>query len=238
MEDWLLGQAPPAPGNVRAVIEEKKQEEGHETWTVRLEFGPGHAAHLHCSLWIPPHPQMKRLPVFLSDSDARFARAAFDQGRFLICNYSAGDPGDRLPDESEAYQDLFGKYDWSEFRRRGWSASRVVDWLRTLDFVAPDQIYTGGHSRSGKQALAAAAFDERIAGAIISSPGLGRLFGVTLLRPVLLRRIGGAIDHDLSALGIAQGAVLRGPGEQTAGRHALHLRAHCAAPAADGLGHQ
>ena len=27
-EDWLVGHAPPAPGNVRAVIEEKKKEEG------------------------------------------------------------------------------------------------------------------------------------------------------------------------------------------------------------------
>jgi len=49
----------------------------------------------------------------------------------------------------------------------------VVDWLRTLDFVAADQIYIGGHSRSAKQSLACAAFDERIAGVIASSPGSG-----------------------------------------------------------------
>src|SRR5271157_3877506 len=48
VEEYLLGHAPPPPGNLRAIIEEKKQEEGHETWTVRLEFGPEHAAKLHC----------------------------------------------------------------------------------------------------------------------------------------------------------------------------------------------
>ena len=177
VEEQLLGHAPPAPGNVRAVIEEKKQEEGHETWVVRLEFGPEHAAQLHCWLWIPPNLQRKPAPVYLVDNFTytEFARAALNEGRFLICIYNATDPVYRpdKKDESEAYRDLFGKCDWSEFRRRGWSASRAVDWLATLDFVAKDQMYIGGHSRSAKQALACAAFDERLAGLIASSPGAG-----------------------------------------------------------------
>jgi len=177
VEDYLLGHAPPAPGNTRAVVEEKKREAGRETWTIRLEFGPEHAAKLHCWLWLPLHFQRQPTPVFLVDNTnyTEFAREALDQGRFLICVYNATDPAYRADkkDESEAYKDLFGKFDWSEFRRRGWSASRAVDWLRTLDFVARDQIYIGGHSRSAKQALACAAFDERIAGVIASSPGSG-----------------------------------------------------------------
>jgi dienelactone hydrolase len=177
VEEWLLGHAPPAPENVRAIIEAKQQEGGHETWAVRLEFGPEHAAKLHCWLWFPTQFQNKPTPVFLVDNTnyTQFAREAFDRGRFLICVYNATDPVYRFDkrDESESYKDLFGKYDWSEFRRRGWSASRAVDWLRTLDFVAADQIYIGGHSRSAKQSLACAAFDERIAGVIASSPGSG-----------------------------------------------------------------
>ncbi|HTL17278.1 MAG TPA: dienelactone hydrolase family protein, partial [Patescibacteria group bacterium] len=177
VEEYLLGHAPPAPGNVRGVIEEKTQQEGHEVWTVRLEFGPDHGAQLHCWLWVPAKLQRKPAPVYLVDNTnyAAFARDAFDQGQFLICVYNATDPAYRLnkKDESETYQDLFGKYDWSEFRRRGWSASRAVDWLCTLDFVDRNQVYIGGHSRSAKQALACAAFDERIAGVIASSPGSG-----------------------------------------------------------------
>jgi dienelactone hydrolase len=176
-EEYLLGHAPPPPGNVRASVEEKKEQDGHQIWTVRLEFGPDHAAKLHCWLWLPPDFNNKPTPVFLVDNTnyTQFARVAFDEGRFLICVYNATDPAYRADkrDESENYKDLFGKFDWSEFRRRGWSASRVVDWLRTLDFVAADQIYIGGHSRSAKQALAGAAFDERIAGVIASSPGSG-----------------------------------------------------------------
>ena len=67
-EDWLVGHAPPAPGNVRAVIEEKKKEEGKEVWTVRLEFGPGHAARLHCWLWVPENLAQKPAPVYLVDN--------------------------------------------------------------------------------------------------------------------------------------------------------------------------
>ena len=177
VEDYLLGHAPPPPGNVRAVMEQASTENGHSVRTVRLEFGPGHAAKLHCQLWLPPNFQNRPTPVFLVDNTnyTGFARDAFDQGRFLICVYNATDPVYRPDrrDESESYQGLFGRYDWSEFRRRGWSASRVVDWLSTLDFVAKDRIYIGGHSRSAKQALACAAFDPRIAGVIASSPGSG-----------------------------------------------------------------
>jgi hypothetical protein len=175
-EDWLMGHAPPAPGNVRAVIEEKKKQEGKEVWTVRLEFGPGQAAKLHCWLWIPDNLQ-KPAPVYLVDHAAStsFALEEFKAGRFLICVYNAADPAypPDHKDESEAYNDLFGPYDWCEFHRRGWSASRAVDWLATLDFVAKDKLFIGGHSRSAKQALAAVAFDERFAGVIASSPGSG-----------------------------------------------------------------
>jgi dienelactone hydrolase len=175
-EEWLMGHAPPAPGNTRAVIEEKRKETGKEVWTVRLEFGPDHAARLHCWLWIPDNLQ-KPAPVFLVDHDnyTRFALEEFKAGRFMICIYNATDPvyTPDHKDESAAYNDLFGKYDWCEFHRRGWSASRAVDWLSTLDFVARDKLFIGGHSRSAKQALAAAAFDERFAGVIASSPGSG-----------------------------------------------------------------
>jgi len=176
VETWLLGSAPPPPGNVRGVVENRRQEGDIEAWTVRLEFGPDHAAKLHCWLWVPPH-QDRRLPVFMVDNAryTRFARAAMENGAFAICQYNATDPVyvAEKKDQSEAYKDLFGRYDWSEFRRRGWSASRVADWLSTLDFIDPARIFIGGHSRSAKQSLACAAFDDRIAGVIASSPGSG-----------------------------------------------------------------
>jgi dienelactone hydrolase len=171
VERWILGEAPPAPGNVRAVVESKASEPTHEVWTVRLEFGPDQAAKLPCWLWIPHQPKVTPLPVYMSDAPrtARFGMPALEDGRLAICIYGANDAADA----SKAYKDLFGDYGWQDLRRRGWSASRAVDWLTTLDFVDPQKIYIGGHSRSAKASLAAAAFDDRIAGVIASSPGGG-----------------------------------------------------------------
>ena len=201
LETWLVGHAPPAPGNVAAVIENKMRadedvvaaglksagtqfnSDGGEIWQVRLEFGPDHAAKLHCWLFVPANLK-KPAPVFLVDNFkyARFAADAMKKGTFAVCVYNAPDPAyvefmppyvkDRL-DESDRFKDTFGKYDWCEFYRRGWSASRAVDWLSTLDFLDARKIYIGGHSRSAKQSMVGAAFDDRIAGVIASSPGSG-----------------------------------------------------------------
>ena len=55
------------------------------------------------------------------------------------------------------------RYDFSCLARWAWSASRTVDYLITLPEVNRRQIGMAGHSRNGKQALLAAAFDERSA---------------------------------------------------------------------------
>ncbi len=175
-EHWLLGTAPPAPGNVQAEILEKTQARGHEVWKVQLRFGPNHAAKLSVTLYLPKD-QTRPSPIFVCDSEryVAWAEGAMAEG-FGVAIHGARDPGEggaRNVDESFAYADLFGNYDWSSFRRRGWSASRVVDWLVTLPFVDKQHIFIGGHSRSAKQATAGAVFDDRIAGLIASSPGSG-----------------------------------------------------------------
>lgn len=176
VEDCLLGHAPPAPGNVRATVESEGQGAGFQTWNVLLEFGPDHAAKLRCVLYLPPGgPSPDRpAPVFVCDSPRYLAwcEGAMAEG-FAFCLVSARDSSDPTRDNSLAYADLFGDYDWSAFRRRGWSYSRALDWLETLDFIDADRIFVGGHSRSAKTAMAAAAFDERFAGVLASSPGAG-----------------------------------------------------------------
>lgn len=168
-EQWLVGTAPPPPDNVVGDIVETTSLEGREVWKVQLRFGPGHAAKLSVTLLLPSDVS-KRSPIFLADGDRYrpWALGAMAEG-FGFCFHAAADRND----ESWAYANLFGKYDWSSFRRRGWSASRVVDWLLTLPFVDNDRIFIGGHSRSAKQAITGAAFDDRIAGVIASSPGSG-----------------------------------------------------------------
>ncbi len=168
-ELWLLGAAPPPPGNVVGEVLEKTIRDGHQVWKVRLSFGPNHAATLGVTLFLPKSDRPS--PVFLCDSERYlpWVEKAMKHGfGFVVHNARDGEH-----DESLGYTDLFGDYDWSAFRRRGWSASRVLDWLETLPFIDPDMVFIGGHSRSAKAALTAAAFDQRFAGVIASSPGSG-----------------------------------------------------------------
>jgi hypothetical protein len=54
-----------------------------------------------------------------------------------------------------------------------WGHMRLVDWLETVDYADATKVVVTGHSRGGKTALLAAAFDERIAIGAPSGSGDG-----------------------------------------------------------------
>lgn len=63
--------------------------------------------------------------------------------------------------------------DWGALRAWAWGASRVLDYFETDKSVNAKQVGIEGHSRYGKAALVAMAYDERFAIAYISSSGAG-----------------------------------------------------------------
>ncbi len=183
LEAHMVGRAPAAPDNLRAVIESQRRRPHDEVWTVRLEFGPDHQATLPCLLVVPDAAREaqragKRAPVFLSNymPYLTWARRSVQRG-MVYCWYAACDDLPEMqpvpPDASRPWTKFYPDADWGALRRRAWGASRAVDWLTKLPFVDADRIYIGGHSRSGKQSIIAAAFDERLAGVISSSSGVG-----------------------------------------------------------------
>jgi hypothetical protein len=76
--------------------------------------------------------------------------------------------------------------DWGALRAWAWGASRALDYLKTDPHVAGDEIGIQGHSRYGKAAIVAMAYDQRFAIGFISSSGAGgaklfhHYFGETL----------------------------------------------------------
>ncbi|MGH7989565.1 MAG: alpha/beta hydrolase family protein [Limisphaerales bacterium] len=83
--------------------------------------------------------------------------AGLTSGIIGLCNH--GQP--RKPD------------DWGALRAWAWGASRALDYFETDKAVDAKRVGIEGHSRYGKAALVAMAYDSRFAIAYISSSGMG-----------------------------------------------------------------
>lgn len=171
IEQWVFGSMPPAPENLRVASSEETDEGDVIVRDVLLEFGPDHQAKLHLQLMIPKGEGP--FPVFLTNQSRQYTfwvQSAVSRG-YIACYYQATDPKYGLPDDSDSYIEIYPEYDFSALARWAWAASRAVDYLVTRPEVIHDQIGLTGHSRNGKQALLAAAFDTRIA-AVAPASGL------------------------------------------------------------------
>ena len=77
--------------------------------------------------------------------------------------------------------------DWGALRAWAWGASRALDYFETDPSVDAKQVGIDGHSRYGKAALVAMAYDPRLAIGYISSSGEG---GAKLYRHIFGEEIG------------------------------------------------
>ncbi|HUS07404.1 MAG TPA: alpha/beta fold hydrolase, partial [Bryobacteraceae bacterium] len=169
IEQWMFGHMPPAPGNLRGVVTGTEKEGDVTIRHVRLEFGPEHRGTLRVELMIPPGPGP--FPVFMTNHPRTrpWVATAVRRG-YIGCIYYAADPYYGNDDDSDKFVELYPKYDFPVLARWAWAGMRAIDYLYTLPQVDKKKIGLAGHSRNGKQALLAAAFDERI-GAVIPSSG-------------------------------------------------------------------
>jgi dienelactone hydrolase len=65
---------------------------------------------------------------------------------------------------------------WTGMTQIIWDSIRAADFVQSLPQVDPDRIGCLGHSLGGKQALFAAAFDDRYKACVASEPGIGLKF--------------------------------------------------------------
>lgn len=197
-EQWVYGKMPPAPDNLRAVVVGSHDEGGVSVRDVRLEFGPEHRAVLHVQLMIPPGKGP--FLVFLTNypRNRPWVATAVRRG-YIGCIYFATDPIYGNPDDSDRFIDVYTEYDFSCLARWAWAGMRAVDYLYTLPEVNKREIAISGHSRNGKQALLAAAFDERIAAVIPSSGNTGEgnpwRYTTDMFENESIERITGSFPH-------------------------------------------
>jgi len=166
VQHWLTGTFPEAPKNLSStILAEHFEPNGVKVRMVELKFGPEEKGRLTVELLIPPGTGP--YPVFMTQWNHRgWAEIAVRRG-YIGVIYAGADS----KDDTDAYASLYPKYDFTTLMRRAWGAMRAVDYLYTLTEVDKCKIAIAGHSRNGKQALMAAAFDHRIAAVIPSSGG-------------------------------------------------------------------
>jgi hypothetical protein len=102
-----------------------------------------------------------------------------DRG-YAVATFYSGDVDPDRPDMREGVQPHLrrpgqqpGPHDWGTIAAWAWGIQRAVDYLVSDKDVDPHRIAVVGHSRLGKTALVAGAFDERIALVIPHQAGCG-----------------------------------------------------------------
>jgi hypothetical protein len=168
MEYYITGTYPKAPGDFKVKVLSEKKEGSTILRMVELSFGPQEQAKLSIELMIPQGNGP--FPVFMAQWNHRgWAQIAVRRG-YMACVYAASD----AKDDTEKYSEIWaGQYDFTRLMRRALGRFRAIDYLHTLPIVDKEKIALTGHSRNGKLALMAAAFDERIKAVIPSSGGSG-----------------------------------------------------------------
>jgi len=167
VQHWLVGTVPPRPDNLEAELLSERREEGVTVREVVLRMGPEHQAKLHFEMFVPdgegPHP------VFITQYNHRAWGLIAVRRGYLTIVYAGAD----VRDDTDTFIEPYADYDWSKLMRRGWAASRCIDYLETVPEADMERIALTGHSRNGKTSLMAAAMDERITAVISSSSGAG-----------------------------------------------------------------
>ena len=97
---------------------------------------------------------------------------SIDRG-YAVAVFYNGDVDPDRPEASEGVRAAYPDLDWGGIAAWAWGLSRAVDYLVTDSDIDAKRIAVVGHSRNGKAALVAAAFDERIALAIPLQAGCG-----------------------------------------------------------------
>lgn len=168
LEYYITGTYPQVSGDFEVKIISERKEGSTRLRMLELSFGPQNQAKLTLELMIPEGKGS--FPVFMTQWSHRgWAQIAVRRG-YLACVYAAADS----KDDTEKYAEIWsGKYDFTRLMRRAFGTFRAIDYLHTLSYVDKDKIALSGHSRNGKLALMATAFDDRIKAVIPSSGGSG-----------------------------------------------------------------
>jgi hypothetical protein len=193
-QHYMYGYPPPAPVKIDAKIEREDKDyfDGKATKKeVTIRFGPEGTPPIQLLLVIP-NKRTKPVPVFVGmnfggngpvlgkDAAVWSLEQTVDRG-YAVATFHCADVDPDIKEKRLGVQPHYYKKgqtkaesnEWGTIMAWAWGISRAVDYLVTDKDLDKNRIAVVGHSRLGKTALVAAAFDERIALAIPLQAGCG-----------------------------------------------------------------
>jgi len=197
LEHYALGHAPAPPGNVRGrILNSQPVLDGKAFYKlVRLTFGPRRRLHLEAALYLPlgkgpfpvffwpsfsttpgGHPGQSLAgprPAHSPEEGAETTALALQRGYAVLTFDYQQAAEDRPNNRSTGFFPAYPHHDWSTIAAWAWGVSRCIDFLETQPSIDKNRIAVIGHSRLGKTALVAGAFDERIALTAACGSGCG-----------------------------------------------------------------
>lgn len=179
LEYYAIGTMPPAPRNVKGQVTSttKIMNDQVRSEFVHLSFGPDMKLGLNLLLLFPKKfetvgsvrsviviPSFKELPETGGLADfAKPFESALNRGYAVATFFYQDCAGDKNDGVRSGFLAAYPENDWGTLAAWAWGMSRCVDWLERQDFLKKAKWIAVGHSRLGKAALIAGAFDERFA---------------------------------------------------------------------------
>ncbi len=189
IEHHAIGHAPPPPGNgVAHELFSKPLAEGKVTCRlVHLAFGPDRQLGFDVAIFIPAttHASQAVFPTMVQPvSSPMPGTHSWDEvvtqfaeplrRGYAVAAFYYQQCGADVPDcRQTGFFPTYPGHDWGSLAAWAWGMSRCVDYLETQPFVDRSKIIAVGHSRLGKAALIAGAFDERFALTAPAGSGCG-----------------------------------------------------------------
>lgn len=189
IQHHAIGHAPPPPGNgVAHELFSKPLAEGKVTCRfVHLAFGPDHQLGFDVAIFIPAttHTSQAVFPTIVQPVFSPIPGThSWDQvvtqfaeplrRGYAVAVFYYQQCGADVPDcRQTGFFPTYPDHDWGSLAAWAWGMSRCVDYLETQPFVDRSKIIAVGHSRLGKAALIAGAFDERFALTAPAGSGCG-----------------------------------------------------------------
>ena len=173
---YQYGHWPPAPKNITAeeLSSEVVYDGGATKKHILLSMGPDRMIKINVGMLIPKGNGP--FPVILKNDSSIFKVPIADQivkHGYIVADYDRTNLDPDQKDTVGPAQAAYPDYDWATLAVWAWGGMRVIDYLVTLDVVDKERIAFTGHSRGGKTALLAGAFDERIALVVPNGSGCG-----------------------------------------------------------------